>query len=56
MASIINAAFNRRPLRTDCRAAGSGSPLDGREALSIADPNVGALPWEAVVKFREHAR
>jgi hypothetical protein len=34
---------------------GIAPELTGAEALAIQVPNIGALPWEAVVQFREHA-
>src|SRR5215203_964418 len=55
-ASAINATFNPTTLFAPIvERRGWGTPLDGREALGIAVPNVGALPWEAVVEFRDHA-
>lgn len=53
--SLIGASFNPTSLfapMTEHRAANASR--DGREALSIVVPNVGSLPWEAVVEFRDH--
>lgn len=53
--SLIGASFNPTSLFDSlARHRAANVPRDGREALSILVPNVGVLPWEAVVEFREH--
>lgn len=42
---VFNPMVARRDLRADFR---------GAEALDIQVPNVGALPWEVIVEFRDH--
>ena len=59
--SLIGASFNPTSLfvpLAERRAFAASAPtavrLDGSDALGILVPNVGGLPWEAVVEFREH--
>jgi hypothetical protein len=55
LATELGAAFNITPLfapmveRREVRPVASGS-----QSLSYIVPNVGGLPWEAIVEFREH--
>jgi len=56
VASMIGASFNPTSLFEPMVGhRGASATPDGRLALEIAVPNIGALPWEAVVEFRDHA-
>lgn len=55
IASQLGAAFNITPMfqpMVSRRSVMSDHP--GSEALGYVVPNVGRLPWEAVVEFRDH--
>lgn len=55
VAASAGAAFNISPLfhpMVARRRIGHDQP--GSEALGVIVPNIGALPWEAVLEFRDH--
>ncbi len=55
LAAAMEASFNVTPLYAPMvERRGSAADYAGSEALSILVPNVGALPWEVVVEYREH--
>lgn len=55
VASMIGASFNPTSLFAPMVERRRIAPeRDGNEALGVIAPNVGALPWEAVIEFREH--
>jgi len=60
VSSLVGSAFNPTSLFAPMVSRHTHGPppglaTDGRTALSVAAPNVGALPWEAVAEFRDHA-
>lgn len=55
VAASFGAAFNISPLFQPMVARrGVGPDQPGSEALEVTVPNIGALPWEAVLEFRSH--
>lgn len=55
IAAALGASFNITPLFApvvECR--GVAPEHAGTEALRILAPDVGALPWEAILEFRDH--
>ncbi len=55
IAAELGAAFSLTPLFDEMVERRSVQPVRaGDKALSILVPNVGALPWETVLEFREH--
>lgn len=55
IAASLEASLNVTPLFSPMiEEAGFRPEHPGDEALSIIVPNIGSLPWEAVVGFREH--
>jgi len=55
MAAGLDATFNVTDLFSPMLARGRVAPYTaGAEALDYAVPNVGALPWEAIMEFRDH--
>jgi hypothetical protein len=55
IAGELGAAFNITPMFVPMvERRGVRPDLPGSEALSYLIPNLGRLPWEAIVEFREH--
>jgi hypothetical protein len=55
IASELGAAFNITPMFAPMvERRGVRPDLPGSEALSYVIPNLGRMPWEAIVEFREH--
>lgn len=55
IATSLGAGFNVTPVFEPLLNRNGGRPdLAGAHALEVQVPNVGALPWEAIVEFRNH--
>jgi hypothetical protein len=55
VAAALEASFTGTPLFAPMIARGGAEPeLAGSEALSVVVGEIGALPWEAVIEFRDH--
>jgi hypothetical protein len=56
LTTAMSASFSITPLFASMvERRGIAPDRAGSEALDIVAPNVGVLPWEAVVEFREHS-